>query len=77
MIALYARISKKDKRVQKVSNTIENQLFLLRSYVSDNAICGEQEDIHEFTPNKYINWRIRWNRQEKTFIYEDACMGGT
>ena len=53
MIALYARISKKDKRVQKVSNTIENQLFLLRSYVSDNAICGEQEDIHEFTDDGY------------------------
>ena len=44
---------KKDKRVQKVSNTIENQLFLLRSYVSDNAICGEQEDIHEFTDDGY------------------------
>lgn len=53
MIALYARISRKDKRKNSVSNTIENQMFLLRSYVSDNALCSEKESICEFVDDGF------------------------
>ena len=48
VIALYARISKKDKRGGTLSNTIENQMILLRSYVSDNGLCNDSENIYEF-----------------------------
>lgn len=48
MIALYMRISKKDKRGGKVSNTIENQMLLLRSYVSENELGGDREEVCEF-----------------------------
>lgn len=53
MIALYARISKKDKRAEKLSNTIENQMVLLKSYVRDNGLCNDKNDVYEFIDDGY------------------------
>lgn len=45
--ALYARISKKDRKCGSLSNTIENQMALLRQYISEEAMC-EEKQVYEF-----------------------------
>lgn len=46
--ALYARISKKDRKSGSISNTIENQLMLLREYILDKEVFVEDKQIYEF-----------------------------
>lgn len=70
MIALYARISKKDKRKNSVSNTIENQMFLLRSYVSDNDLCSDNESICEFVDEGFSGT----DRKRPAFMKMLACV---
>ncbi len=70
MIALYARISKKDKRKNTVSNTIENQMFLLKSYVSDNDLCSDKESICEFVDDGFSGT----DRKRPAFMKMLACV---
>lgn len=53
LTALYARISKKDKKCGSLSNTIENQMTLLREYISNEKVVGNEKQVYEFVDDGF------------------------